>query len=133
MAVVVNPGKGVSSSAALEVATMQALNTLLELKLDGERIAALCQKVENCVAGVPCGIMDQMVCALGRPNELLLLRCDPPRVLGHVPVPPSLRFWGIDSGVQHAVGSARYAEVRAASFIGLSLLKEARPPHSFNG
>jgi hypothetical protein len=43
-----------------------------------------------------------------------------------VPVPPQLRFWGIDSGVQHAVGGSRYKQVRAAAFMGLRLLQEVR-------
>jgi galactokinase len=72
--------KGVSSSAALEVATVQALNATLRLALSGQRVAELAQQVENRVVGAPCGIMDQMASALGRPNELLILRCEPPEV-----------------------------------------------------
>src|SRR5262249_46511463 len=53
-------GKGVSSSAALEVAVMQAVAAAFDIPLDGREVAILCQRVENRVAGAPCGIMDQM-------------------------------------------------------------------------
>ena len=73
-------GKGVSSSAAVEVATMQALNAAFGIGLEGSEIARLCQMVENNVVGAPCGIMDQMASALGRENELLAISCQPARV-----------------------------------------------------
>ncbi|HXR64673.1 MAG TPA: galactokinase family protein, partial [Ktedonobacteraceae bacterium] len=50
-------GKGVSSSASLEVATMQALCALANHPLDERELALLCQKVENAVVGAPCGVM----------------------------------------------------------------------------
>ena len=52
-------GKGVSSSAVLEVAVMCAVLASINLKLDAREIALLCQKVENLVVGAPCGVMDQ--------------------------------------------------------------------------
>src|SRR5262249_33269215 len=57
-------GAGLSSSAALEVATLRALNELLELKLDGVTIAKIAQQAEIQYAGVNCGIMDQMAASL---------------------------------------------------------------------
>ena len=53
-------GKGVSSSAAIEVATMRALAILLQIELPAEELARLCQVAEIQVVGTPCGIMDQM-------------------------------------------------------------------------
>lgn len=55
-------GKGVSSSAAVEVAVMRALLGALgtSSSLDGRQLALLCQRVENLVVGAPCGIMDQV-------------------------------------------------------------------------
>ena len=58
-------GKGVSSSAALEVAAMQALAHQGGMTLSGADLARLCQLVENRIVGAPCGIMDQMTSALG--------------------------------------------------------------------
>ena len=43
-------------------------------------------------------MMDQMTAALGEADRLLALRCQPAEVQGCAPIPPHLRFWGIDSG-----------------------------------
>ena len=117
-------GKGVSSSAALEVATMQAVAALLNVELDGVELATYCQRVENLVVGAPCGIMDQTASACGRAGKLLALRCQPAEILGHVDLPRELSVWGIDSGIRHAVTGADYGTVRAAAFMGYRVLRE---------
>lgn len=119
-------GKGVSSSAALEVAVMGAVAGHLALELSGEEMAAACQWVENHVVGAPCGIMDQLTSALGQRNRLLAIRCQPGTVLGKLAIPAGYRFFGIDSGVRHAVSGADYTTVRAAAFMGLTLTRRAR-------
>ena len=68
-------GKGVSSSAAVEVAAMRAVAALAGHEIGGEEIARLCQVAENRVVGAPCGIMDQMTSAVGRQDQLLALCC----------------------------------------------------------
>lgn len=118
-------GKGVSSSAALEVATMQAVAGLLEAKIDGKEVARLCQMAENFVVGAPCGIMDQMTSAVGQADALLALLCQPAVVQGFVPLPPSIAFWGIDSGIRHAVSGSDYTSVRAGAFMGYRMIAEA--------
>ena len=60
-------GSGLSSSAALEVATIRALDALLGLGLGPEEIALLAHRAEVEHAGVSCGMMDQMACSLGNP------------------------------------------------------------------
>ncbi len=118
-------GKGVSSSAALEVATMQAVADLVGSTPDGAELARLCQMAENFVVGAPCGIMDQMTSALGHPNALLALLCQPAEVQGFVPLPPSIGFWGIDSGIRHAVSGSDYTSVRTGAFMGYRIIAEA--------
>lgn len=60
------PGSGLSSSAAFEVLVGTVCNDLFfESKLDSQEIAALGQQVENSYFGKPCGLMDQMACAVG--------------------------------------------------------------------
>jgi len=115
-------GSGVSSSAAVEVATMQAIAAAFDLELAPRELALLCQRVENRIAGAPCGVMDQMTAACGRRDHLLALLCRPAELRGQLPIPGAVAFWGIDSGVRHAVGGADYAGVRAAAFIGRKLL-----------
>src|SRR2546421_48452 len=117
-------GKGVSSSAALEVATMQAVATAYELNIAAEELALLCQKVENLVVGAPCGVMDQMTAACGEANRLLKLLCQPAELKGTVRLPDELEIWGIDSGIRHSVGGADYRTVRTAAFMGYRIIAE---------
>ncbi len=117
-------GKGVSSSAALEVATLQAAAHLLGAAPAGAELARLCQLAENHVVGAPCGIMDQMTSALGRAGHLLALLCQPAEVRGFVPLPPGLGLWGIDSGIRHAVSGSDYTAVRAGAFMGYRILAD---------
>jgi galactokinase len=119
-------GKGVSSSAAIEVATMRAAAALLNLDLSGEELARLCQLAENQIAGAPCGIMDQMTSALGRAGELLSLRCQPSIVEGFVPLPAEIGVWGIDSGIRHAVSGSDYSSVRCGAFMGYRIIAAAK-------
>jgi L-arabinokinase len=117
-------GKGVSSSAALEVATMAAAAACYNIPMESQSLATACQWAENHIAGAPCGIMDQMTSALGRRDRLLRLLCQPAKVEGHVTVPPGYRFYGIDSGVRHAVSGADYGTVRAAAFMGYRMIAD---------
>lgn len=117
-------GKGVSSSAAVEVATMRAMAALLNVEVRGEELARLCQVAENQIVGAPCGIMDQMTAALGRANELLALRCQPAIVEGYVPIPTEIGFWGIDSGIRHAVSGSDYTQVRCGAFMGYRIIAQ---------
>lgn len=116
-------GAGVSSSAALEVATMCALCAHFGIGMDGLELARLCQIVENRVVGAPCGIMDQVTCALGCEGRLVVLKCQPHQVLGHQPVPPTWRLVGLDSGVKHSIGGRNYTRARVAAFMGLKILQ----------
>jgi galactokinase len=118
-------GKGISSSAALEVAVMAAAAAHLGVELEAAELAAACQWVENHVVGAPCGIMDQLTAALGRQDRLLRLRCQPALVEGHLEIPSDYHFFGIDSGVRHAVSGADYSTVRAAAFMGYRIIAEA--------
>ena len=115
-------GRGVASSAALEVATAMAVAASCRLEIGPEELAALCQRVENHVVGAPCGIMDQMTSACGKQDHLLQLHCQPGTIEGYIAVPPGYRFYGIDSGLSHAVSGADYGTVRTAAFMGLRIL-----------
>lgn len=117
-------GKGVSSSAALEVATMKAVAAAFKIEIDARELAILCQKVENLVVGAPCGVMDQMSAACGEKNQLLALLCQPAEILGNVSIPPHLRVWGIDSGIRHAVSGSDYGSVRVGTFMGYRIIEQ---------
>jgi galactokinase len=117
-------GKGVSSSAALEVAVMRAVAAAYHVDLSPRETAFLCQRVENLVAGAPCGVMDQMTAACGEEGRLLALLCQPCEVRGHVSLPPELSVWGVDSGVRHSVGGSDYGTVRTAAFMGYRIIAD---------
>src|SRR5688500_11406910 len=117
-------GKGVSSSAAVETASMRAAADALGVALDPRDLALLCQKSENLVSGAPCGVMDQMTCVFGERDSLLALLCQPAELQPQVPVPEDLEFWGIDSGERHAVGGSDYGAVRTGAFMGLRIVRE---------
>lgn len=115
-------GKGVSSSAAIEVATLRALAHAQGIALDGESLAIIGQRAENLVVGAPCGIMDQMTSACGLAGQVFALRCQPAVIEGTYALPDDLALWGIDSGVRHAISGADYASVRCAAFMGKKML-----------
>lgn len=117
-------GKGVSSSAALEVATMRAVCAAYRIELDPRELAFLCQRVENLVACAPCGVMDQMTSACGEQDKLLALLCQPGELQGTVALPEELEVWGVDSGIRHSVGGADYGTVRTAAFMGYRMIAE---------
>ena len=100
---------GLSSSAALEVATASALATLAGVSLTGPALADLARQAEHEYAKVPCGIMDQYVSVLARRDHALLLDCRT-RNWHHIP----LRLGDavvlvVNSGVRHALAAGEYA------------------------
>ncbi len=117
-------GKGVSSSAALEVSAMQAIAAAFHIPLEGFELARLAQLVEHRVVGAPCGIMDQMTATCGERDRLLALRCQPAELLPSLAWPEDLGLWGIDSGERHAVSGADYTSVRTGAFMGYRLIAE---------
>ena len=115
-------GKGVSSSAAIEVAAMQSVCAAFGITIEPLELAMLCQKVENLIVGAPCGIMDQVTSHCGSENSLLSLLCQPAEIRESVSIPKDIEFWGIDSGVSHAVTGADYGAVRIGAFIGYRII-----------
>lgn len=116
--------KGVSSSAAVEVAVMKAAAAAYGIPLQGVELAEACQWVENVIAESACGIMDQAASVLGDEGKMLPLLCQPCLPEPLVNLPSSLRCWGIDSGVRHAVTGIEYEAARAAAFIGYGMICE---------
>jgi len=116
--------KGVSSSAAVEVAVMKAAAASYGIPLQGIELAEACQWVENVIADSACGIMDQAASVLGDEGHVLPLLCQPCVARPLVKLPPGLRCWAIDSGVKHAVAGIEYEAARAAAFVGYRMICE---------
>jgi galactokinase len=116
--------KGVSSSAAVEVATMKAAAAAYGIAIEGIELAEACQWVENVIAESACGIMDQAASVLGEEGHVLPLLCQPCVVGKPVKLPEELQIWAIDSGVKHAVTGIEYEAARAAAFVGYRMICE---------
>ncbi|WP_299913029.1 galactokinase [uncultured Paracoccus sp.] len=121
-------GAGLSSSAALEVASLRATAGLFGKSSDPVAIALMARAVENEFVGMPCGIMDQFAASVGRPGEALFLNT---RTLEHEPAPalPGHRFVIVHSGVSHQLTedgyATRVAECRAAcDALGVDMLSD---------
>ena len=117
-------GRGVSSSAAIEAATMEAACAAWHVSIDPTLRALRCQQVENLIVGAPCGVMDQMASICGEAESLMALLCQPAEFQGSVPLPEQLRVWGVDSGIRHAITGADYGAVRVGAFMGYRILAE---------
>jgi len=122
-------GSGLSSSAALEVCTATLLEAVTGKTIDPVEKALLAQKAEHDFAGVPCGIMDQFISALGREGHLLLLDCRT-RKTELVPMSdPSVALLIINTNVKHELSGGEYAERRAqceeaAAKLGVKSLRD---------
>lgn len=114
---------GVSSSAALEVATLRALELASGRRFSGTALARLGQRAENEVVGAPCGLMDQLAAAHGEVGALLPILCRPDGLEAPVPLPAGATVVGWPSGVRHAVTASPYASARTASFMGKKILE----------
>ena len=98
---------GLSSSAALEVASALALMSLSEIQLPLPEVAKLCQKAENSYVGARVGIMDQFVSCMGKAGHAFLLDC---RSLGFqfVPIPAGIRLVVCNTMVKHDHATGAY-------------------------
>jgi galactokinase len=121
-------GAGLSSSAALEVALLRALRSLLALPLDDVEIARLAQRAESHYVGVRCGIMDQMASSLADSSSMLFLDT---RSLERrlVPFPPGTRAIVLHSGVPRSLAASGYNDRRreceaAARALGVASLRD---------
>jgi galactokinase len=107
-------GAGLSSSAALEVATLGAFATATGLALDDRDKALLAQRAENEFVGVACGVMDQMAAVFGRADHALRIDC---RSLETEAVPLNLEAHGLrivvaNTGVRRALTASAYNQRR---------------------
>jgi galactokinase len=115
-------GKGVSSSAALEVAPMKAMASMYGIEVGGVTLAGWTQWVEIALTQSACGIMDQLAVVMGDRDHFVPMLCQPCEPYPLVKLPRNLRLWGVDSGVRHAVSGIEYEAARAATFMGYRYL-----------
>ena len=105
-------GAGLSSSAALELATARAFTAVAELPWDPATMAKLCQRAENQWVGVNCGIMDQMISAAGKADHALLIDCRSLETEA-APLPPETAVVVLDTATRRGLVDSAYNERRA--------------------
>jgi galactokinase len=120
-------GGGLSSSAAILVATGLSLLTLAGTTMDPSRLALIAQKAEHEFAGVPSGIMDQTIVASGKAGHAMLLDC---RDLSKHFVPLDKReihVVVVNSMVKHELSGGEYAQRRKQCEAGVAFFQKANP------
>lgn len=120
-------GAGLSSSAAVECATVFALNEQFALGLSKKQMVQLAQKAENAFVGVQCGIMDQFASMMGKQKKVIRLDC---RSLAYDYMP--FDYGGIelilfDTGVKHSLASSAYNQRREECEEGVRIVRQKYP------
>ncbi|HTJ78430.1 MAG TPA: galactokinase [Rariglobus sp.] len=121
-------GAGLSSSAAIELASALAFLAVTGQQTDRETLVKIGKHAENHFVGVPCGILDQGVSGFGKANHLVFIDCRGPR-FDTVSLPPGVHFWIFNTHTKHALVDGLYAERHhecqdAAKALGVSLLAD---------
>ncbi len=127
-------GAGLSSSAALELATLRGLRSLLGLSLDDLSLALIGQEAEVKYAQVNCGIMDQMAASLADSAHMLFIDARTLR-FELLPMPPETELVVMDSGVARTLAATAYNQRRAecekaAALLGVAALRDVDDPHA---
>lgn len=121
-------GAGLSSSAAVEVAILTALNQMMELGFSKLQLAQMAQAAEHAFAGVQCGIMDMYASLMGRADQFIQLDC---RSLEHAYRPFVAADYSLvlfDTGVKHALASSAYNQRRLECEQAVGRLQQAGFP-----
>jgi galactokinase len=119
-------GAGLSSSAAVEMATARALCAVSGIPWEAARMARLGQRAENRFVGVNCGLMDQLASAACQEGSALLLDC---RSLESraVPIPGSARVVVMDTGARRSLAGSAYNERRRSCEAAVATLRRRHP------
>jgi galactokinase len=121
-------GAGLSSSAALELATARAFQQTTGFDWEPNAIARICRRAENQWVGVASGVMDQVACGRGRAGHAMLLDCRSLE-LEHVPVPAEVAIVVLDTGTRRDLQGSAYNDRRreceeAARVLGVESLRD---------
>ncbi len=124
-------GAGLSSSAAIELASALAFLAATGQSPDRETLVKIGKHAENNFVGVPCGILDQGVSGFGRKNSLVFIDCRGPH-FSTVPLPAGAHFWIFNTHTKHALVDGLYAArhrecMEAAKTLGVELLVDVTP------
>lgn len=121
-------GAGLSSSASLEIALLRAISELYQLNIKGIEAALIGQKAENAFVGCNCGIMDQLVVALGLQGNAMLLDCSD-LSYQDIPIPEGSTILVVNSNIKRELVDSEYNARRkqcesVAKFLNVSSLRD---------
>ena len=121
-------GAGLSSSASFEIAILKAFTQLYQLDLNGVNAALIGQQAENDFVGCNCGIMDQLISAMGQQGHAMLLDCKD-LSFEDAPIPDDLTLFIVNSNVKRGLVDSAYNLRRqqceaVAKYFGVSALRE---------
>ena len=124
-------GAGLSSSAAIELASALAFLGLTGEEPPRETIVKVGRHAENNFVGVPCGILDQGVSGFGQKDRLVFIDCRGPR-FETVPLPAGAHFWIFNTHTKHALIDGLYAQrhqecLDTARMLGVKWLADLTP------
>ncbi len=119
-------GSGLSSSAAIEVATALALTSVGGVTIPLLEVAKLCQRAENDYTGARCGIMDQFVSCFGRDSHAIMLDCRPLEPT-YLLLPPSVRLVICNTMVRHELAAGEYNNRRASCERAVEAIRKLCP------
>ncbi len=119
-------GAGLSSSAAIELATGCALAKLYNFPVDKKSIAVLGQRAENTFVGMPCGILDQGCSAFGKAGCLVLIDCTNNEFFTR-PMPEGTHFWVFNTQKKHALIDSFYSTRNKECKEAFAILREKNP------
>jgi galactokinase len=119
-------GSGLSSSAAIEVATGFALLDINEVPIDRLELARICQRAENEFAGMRCGVMDQFTSCFGQAGQALMIDC---RSLDYrlLRLPEKVKLVVCNTMVKHDLAASEYNARRAECEGAVHLLAQKFP------
>jgi galactokinase len=120
-------GAGLSSSAAVESATIFALNELLQSNISKTEIIKMAQMTEHEFAGVRCGIMDMFASVMGKKGHVIKLDC---KTLEYEYVPfqlDGIKILLLNTNVKHSLASSEYNTRRKECEQGVAWVKEHEP------
>ncbi len=120
-------GAGLSSSAAVESATIFALNELLKANISNTEIIKMAQITEHEFAGVRCGIMDMFASVMGKKDHVIKLDC---KTLEYEYVPfklDGIKILLLNTNVKHSLASSEYNTRRTECEQGVKWIQEYKP------
>ncbi len=120
-------GAGLSSSAALEMATAFFLKQIFPFEMERTDLARLCQEAENNFVGVNCGILDQFSSAMGKRDHLIFLDCRDLARYEHIPLGGDMALVIANTNVRRALADGTYNRLREDCFYAARELAAALP------